>query len=268
MATFAPQIRHICAAHVPHLRRTCATFAPHIRHICAASMCDLRRLHVRSAWRSRRSSRAAAAGARCRAAARLWRAAAAVGSAPADAAREPGHPQMVAGQAAGKLPYATTWWLLDAVARHATAASSDFFCVPFGGRANGRVCQQYLQRPQRPREPCTVRLRRRLLATRTPTAPPHTRRLRVRRRLPHAACPPNARLTPLPTAACAQASARVRSCVPSCFEGGSEPRRGEARRGAERRASPPRRTSSAACVCRVRASSACVSSSCLGSSQG
>ncbi len=102
-------------------------------------MCDLRRLHVRSASCSRCSSRAAAAGARCRAAARLWRAAAAVGSAPADAAREPGHPQMVAGQAAGKLPYATTWWLLDAVARHATAASSDFFCVPFGGRANGRV---------------------------------------------------------------------------------------------------------------------------------
>ena len=25
------------------------------------------------------------------------------------------------------------------VSRHATAASSDFFCVPFGGRANGRV---------------------------------------------------------------------------------------------------------------------------------
>ena len=58
-ATFAPQIRHICAAHVPHLRRTCDTFAPHIRHICAASMCDLRRLHVRSAWRSLCSSRAA-----------------------------------------------------------------------------------------------------------------------------------------------------------------------------------------------------------------
>ena len=176
--TFAPQIPHICAANPshlrrrwPHLRRRFATFAPQIRHICAASMCDLRRLHVRSAWRSRRSSRAAAAGARCRAAARLWRAAAAVGSAPADAAREPGHPQMVAGQAAGKLPYATTWWLLDAVARHATAASSDFFCVPFGGRANGRVCQQYLQRPQRPREPCTVRLRRRLLrALPLPTA--------------------------------------------------------------------------------------------------
>ena len=155
--TFAPQIPHICAAdgHIcaadsPHLRRTCATFAPHIRHICAASMCDLRRLHVRSAWRSRRSSRAAAAGARCRAAARLWRAAAAVGSAPADAAREPGHPQMVAGQAAGKLPYATTWWLLDAVARHATAASSDFFCVPFGGRANGRVCLSVVHVPPWP----------------------------------------------------------------------------------------------------------------------
>ena len=226
-------------------------------------MCDLRRLHVRSASCSRCSSRAAAAGARCRAAARLWRAAAAVGSAPADAAREPGHPQMVAGQAAGKLPYATTWWLLDAVARHATAASSDFFCVPFGGRANGRVCQQYLQRPQRPREPCTVRLRRRrLLATRTPTAssacgcrPPHARRLRVRRRLPHAACPPNARLTPLPTAACEQASARVRSCVPSCFVGGSEPRRGEVRRGAHRRrAERAVRPVCVECVRRVRAS--------------
>ena len=30
--------------------------------------------------------------------------------------------------------------------RHATTVSSDLFCVPFGGRANGRVCQQYLQR--------------------------------------------------------------------------------------------------------------------------
>ena len=220
-------------------------------------MCDLRRLHVRSASCSRCSSRAAAASARCRAAARLWRAAAAVGSAPADAAREPGHPQMVAGQATGKLPYATTWWLLDAVARHATAASSDFFCVPFGGRANGRVCQQYL-RPQRPREPCTVRLRRRLLATRAPTAsnacgchPPHARRLRVRRRLPHAACPPNARLTPRPCQLLP-----VRRLPPEsevvCFEGGSEPRprRGAHRRRAERAVRPV----CVECVRRVRAS--------------
>ena len=28
--------------------------------------------------------------------------------------------------------------------RHATAASSDFFCVSFGRRANGRVCRQYV----------------------------------------------------------------------------------------------------------------------------
>ena len=180
----------------PHIRPICAAD----RHICAASMCDLRRFHVRSAWRSRRSSRAAAAGARCRAAARLWRAAAAVGSAPADAAREPGHPQMVAGQAAGKLPYATTWWLLDAVARHATAASSDFFCVPFGGRANGRVCQQYLQRPQRPREPCTVRLRRRLL-----------------------------RALPLPAARAAAARRTLAGCV--CAAGCRTPSRASVRRG-------------------------------------
>jgi hypothetical protein len=44
------------------------------------------------------------------------------------------------GQAAGKLPYATTLWLLFAVAHHATAASSDFFCVPFrGGRQRARL---------------------------------------------------------------------------------------------------------------------------------
>ena len=46
----------------------------------------------------------------------------------------------VVGQAAGKLPYATTLWLLDAVARHATAASSDLFCVPFrGARQRARL---------------------------------------------------------------------------------------------------------------------------------
>ena len=46
----------------------------------------------------------------------------------------------VVGQAAGKLPYATTLWLLDAVARHATAASSDFFCVPVrGARQRARL---------------------------------------------------------------------------------------------------------------------------------
>ena len=36
-----------------------------------------------------------------------------------------------------------------------------YFAFPFGGRANGRVYRQCRQRPQRPREPCTVRLRRR-----------------------------------------------------------------------------------------------------------
>ena len=72
-------------------------------------------------------------------------------------------------QAVGKLPYARTLWLLDAVARHATAASSDFFAFPFGGRANGRVYRQCRQRPQRPREPCTVRFAPQA-ATRTPSA--------------------------------------------------------------------------------------------------
>ncbi|KOO29703.1 hypothetical protein Ctob_005182, partial [Chrysochromulina tobinii] len=40
-------------------------------------------------------------------------------------------------QAAGKLPYATTLWLLDAVARHATAASSDFLRSRSGGAPTG-----------------------------------------------------------------------------------------------------------------------------------
>jgi hypothetical protein len=43
----------------------------------------------------------------------------------------------VVGQAAGKLPYATTLWLLDAVARHATAASSDFLRSRSGGAPTG-----------------------------------------------------------------------------------------------------------------------------------
>ena len=87
-------------------------------------------------------------------------------------------------QAVGKLPYATTLWLLDAVARHATAASSDFFAFPFGGRANGRVYRQCRQRPQRPREPCTVRLRRRRLLRALPV--PAARAAAARRT--HAAC--------------------------------------------------------------------------------
>ncbi len=70
------------------------------------------------------------------------------------------------------------------------------FAFPFGGRANGRVYRQCRQRPHWPREPCTVRLRRRLLrALPLPAAraeacgcrPPHASRLRVRRRLPPAA---------------------------------------------------------------------------------
>jgi len=43
----------------------------------------------------------------------------------------------VVGQAACKLPYATTLWLLDAVARHATAASSDFLRSRSGGAPTG-----------------------------------------------------------------------------------------------------------------------------------
>jgi len=127
------------------------------------------------------------------------------------------------------------------------------FAFPFGGRANGRVYRQCRQRPQRTREPCTVRLRRRLLrALPLPAARAASVRLPPAARSP-AACaaagcrPPNARLMPTgcPPVACAQASARVRSSWPS--RAGREPRR-PARRGAERRAHR-RRRSVRLCAC-------------------
>ena len=46
--------------------------------------------------------------------------------------------------------------------RHATAASSDFFCVPFGGRANGRVSTPPTPSEQRRRPGAAVRRGRRL----------------------------------------------------------------------------------------------------------
>ena len=124
-------------------------------------------------------------------------------------------------QAAGKLPYATTLWLLDAVARHATTASSDFFCVPFrGARQRARLPTVQTTPPAAPgalygafapqpatRTPsassaCRCRPPHTLLAAcapqavapcasqaaaagcRPPNRPPNARRLRVRRRLP------------------------------------------------------------------------------------
>ena len=49
-----------------------------------------------------------------------------------------------------KLPCATTLSSLDA---GATAASSDFFCAPFGGRANGRVSTHLDRLPLQRRRP-------------------------------------------------------------------------------------------------------------------
>ena len=118
------------------------------------------------------------------------------------------------------------------------------FAFPFGGRANGRVYRQCRQRPQRTREPCTVRLRRRLLrALPLPAARAASVRLPPAARSP-AACaaagcrPPNARLMPTgcPPVACAQASARVRSLA---FEGGERAAAAGAERRGEARASPP-----------------------------
>jgi hypothetical protein len=105
----------------------------------------------------------------------------------------------VVGQAACKLPYATTLWLLDAVARHATAASSDLFCVPFrGARQRARLPTVQTTPPAAPGAlysafaPQAVLRALPLPAARAEACgcrPPHARRLRVRR-------PPHARLTP------------------------------------------------------------------------
>ena len=152
-------------------------------------------------------------------------------------------------QAAGKLPYATTLWLLDAVARHATTASSDFFCVPFrGARQRARLPTVQTTPPAAPGalygafapQP----------ATRTPSAssacrcrPPHARRLRVRRR-------PHARLT-LASCVCTGFRPSPKLCLRglerAAARRGAE-RRGEARRGAERRGEAVRLCASSVCL--------------------
>ena len=163
----------------------------------------------------------------------------------------------VVGQAAGKLPYATTLWLLDAVARHATAASSDFLRSRSGGAPTGAStgsadnapcgpgcpvrcvcaaagcyalshCQQRVRLPPATRSPAACAPQ--AAARRTPAwRPPNARQLRVRR-LPR------------------ESEVQV---VPSLqFEGGSEPRRVvSALRGAERRAHRRRRREMRLCAC-------------------
>ena len=95
-------------------------------------------------------------------------------------------------KAAGKLPVATTLSLLDTVVVTRRRRRVTSFAFPFGGRANGRVYRQCRQRPQRTREPCTVRLRRRLLrALPLPAARAASVRLPPAARSP-AACAPQA----------------------------------------------------------------------------
>ena len=121
----------------------------------------------------------------------------------------PGILKGVVGQAAGKLPYATTLWLLDAVARHATAASSDFLRSRSGGAPTGAStgsadnapsgpgcpvrcvcaaagcyalshCQQRVRLPPATRSPAACAPQ--AAARRTPAwRPPNARQLRVRR---------------------------------------------------------------------------------------
>jgi hypothetical protein len=150
----------------------------------------------------------------------------------------------VVGQAACKLPYATTLWLLDAVARHATAASSDLFCVPFrGARQRARLPTVQTTPPAAPGAlysafaPQAVLRALPLPAARAEACgcrPPHARRLRVRRRLPHAARPPNTRLTPACRVCRLQPESEVRAGVSHGAEGGAE-RRAHRRRPCRRR---------------------------------
>ena len=126
--TSALHIRHICAAHKPHLRRR----SPHLRrfHVrsapppCAICIVFTTLVARCSGGRPLPRSRAVVAGGHGR-----WQCTRGRG------ARTRASSNGVAGQAAGKPPYATTLWLLAAVARHATAASRDFFCVSFRGGA-------------------------------------------------------------------------------------------------------------------------------------
>jgi hypothetical protein len=136
-------------------------------------------------------------------------------------------------------------WLLDAVARHATAASSDLFCVPFrGARQRARLPTVQTTPPAAPGAlysafaPQAVLRALPLPAARAEACgcrPPPARRLRVRRRLPHAARPPNTRLT----LACRVCRLQPESEVVPYRAGAS---RGAERRG-EARASPPPKSS-------------------------
>jgi hypothetical protein len=117
---------------MPHLRRLHVRSATLPCVICDASMCDLHRVQLTtldarcSGGRPLPRCRAVVAGGRCR-----WQCTRGRG------ARTRASSTGVVGQAAGKLPYATTLWLLDAVARHATAASSDFLRSRSGGAPPG-----------------------------------------------------------------------------------------------------------------------------------
>jgi hypothetical protein len=117
---------------MPHLRRLHVRSATLPCVICDASMCDLHRVQLTtldarcSGGRPLPRCRAVVAGGRGR-----WQCTRGRG------ARTRASSTGVVGQAAGKLPYATTLWLLDAVARHATAASSDFLRSRSGGAPTG-----------------------------------------------------------------------------------------------------------------------------------
>jgi len=103
------------------------------------------------------------------------------------------------------LVIATTLWLAgysmpSLVTRRRRRVT--YFAFPFGGRANGRVYRQCRQRPQRPREPCTVRLRRRQCYAHSRCQQRVRKRAAAARRtLAGCVCaagcrPPHARLTP------------------------------------------------------------------------
>ena len=151
----------------------------------------------------------------------------------------------VVGQAACKLPYATTLWLLDAVARHATAASSDLFCVPFrGARQRARLPTVQTTPPAAPGAlysafaPQAVLRALPLPAARAEACgcrPPPARRLRVRR-------PPHARLTP---AGCVCGRRLPHRSRRHCLRGRAC--------GAKRRGGGPAAASAVAARCRSRA---------------
>jgi hypothetical protein len=243
----------LCERRMPHLRRLHVRSATLPCVICDASMCDLHRVQLTtldarcSGGRPLPRCRAVVAGGRCR-----WQCTRGRG------ARTRASSTGVVGQAAGKLPYATTLWLLDAVARHATAASSDFLRSRSGGAPTGAStgsadnapcgpgcpvrcvcaaagcyalshCQQRVRLPPATRSPAACAPN--AAARRTPAwRPPNARQLRVRR------LPRESEVVPS-------------SYIQFDFEGGSEPRRVVSAEGrGEARASPPPKSSAAVCV--------------------